>query len=386
MTSYFAKQLFDGATIHNNVRFVVESQRIERLETDCLGQDSADIYLNGLVTAGFIDTQVNGGGGSLFNADTSVTALSNMIAGHSRFGTTSMLPTLITDSSAKMQNAASAIQEAIAQQLPGVAGVHFEGPHLSLPKKGIHPSNHVRPISDKDFALFLRKDLGKVMITVAPETVPADIIKELVSAGVIVSLGHSGADVDCVLKAIDAGARGFTHLFNAMSGLTAREPGLIAAALCDERVTTGLIADLHHVHPYNCQFAFQSIGAERLMLVTDAMAHVGSSINSIPWLDTHIIRHGDKLTLEDGSLAGSCLDMAGAVRNMHQVLNGQLKAVLNMASRVPAGFLGLDHLGQLGVDKHANFVLLDDNIQVQASWINGQQVAGEPLISGLGQD
>lgn len=379
MTSYFAKQLFDGTTVHSNARFAVEDHSIKSLETDCVGQNGADIYLNGLVTAGFIDTQVNGGGGSLFNADTSVAALANMMTGHSQFGTTSMLPTLITDSETKMQSAASAIAEAIAQQLSGVIGVHFEGPHLSLPKKGIHPSNHVRAISDADLALFLRKDLGKVMVTLAPETVPADIISELVRAGVIVSLGHSAADIECVIKAIDAGANGFTHLFNAMSGLTAREPGLIAAALNDDRMTSGLIADLHHVHPYNCQLAFKSIGAERLILVTDAMAHVGSPINSIPWLDTHITRHGDKLTLEDGSLAGSCLDMAGAVRNMVQVLNGQLTSVLNMASQVPARFLGLDHLGELAVNKHANFVLLDDKLQVQASWINGQQVAGESL-------
>lgn len=379
MRSYFTKQLFDGTTLHAGARLVVEGHTIKRVETTDVEQNNTDIYLDGLVTAGFIDTQVNGGGGSLLNSDTSVSALSNMVTGHCQFGTTSMLPTLITDSSTKMQSAALAVADAIEHHMPGVIGIHFEGPHLSVPKKGIHPQNHVRGISDADLALFLRKDIGKVMITVAPENVPTDIIKELVSAGVVVSLGHSGADIDCVINAIDAGATGFTHLFNAMSGLTAREPGLIAAALCDERVTSGLIADLHHVHGYNCQFAFRCIGADRLMLVTDAMAHVGSSVDRIPWLDTQIIRDDDKLTLEDGSLAGSCIDMAAAVRNMHQLLNNQLTAVLNMASRVPARFLGLDYLGELTGDKHANFILLNNKMHVQASWINGQQVAGEPL-------
>jgi len=190
-----------------------------------------------------------------------------------------------------------------------------------------------------------------------------------------VALGHSGADIDTVLAAIDAGASGFTHLFNAMSGLTAREPGMIAAALSDTRVICGLIADLQHVHPYNCKLAFNSIGAKRLMLVTDAMAHVGSSTQTISWHGNIITRHGDKLTLENGDIAGSCLDMAGSVKNMHEIVQGQLEDILNMAAKVPAGFIGLNNIGQLRVGKQADFVLLNEQLKCEACWIKGKQVS-----------
>jgi N-acetylglucosamine-6-phosphate deacetylase len=194
---------------------------------------------------------------------------------------------------------------------------------------------------------------------------------------VIVSLGHSAAKLDTVLAAIDAGATGFTHLFNAMSGLTAREPGMIAAALFDKRVSSGLIVDLHHVAPYNCELAYQCIGASRLMLVTDAMAHVGSNLKTLAWLNSQIVRHGDKLTLEDGSIAGSCLDMASAVRNMCGILSGKmalknaLQASLNMASKAPSNFLELKNKGELKVGNQANFVVLGKHQKMKETWING---------------
>lgn len=379
MTTYFAKHLFDGVKIHDSMLMTVTEGRIVSINGSLGDGSEVDVKLDGLVAAGFIDTQVNGGGGVLFNYQQSPAALQQMMQGHARFGTTSMLPTLITDSNAIMHNAAEAISQAIVQQTLGIVGVHFEGPHLSLPKKGIHSATHVRSMCDSSLATFTRKDLGKVLVTLAPENVPSDIIKDLVDHGVIVALGHSAADIDTVLAAIDAGASGFTHLFNAMSGLTAREPGLIAAALGDKRVTSGLIADLHHVHAYNCKLAYQCIGAKRLMLVTDAMAHVGSDMQSLPWLDSKITLGGDKLTLEDGSLAGSYLNMASAVRNMHSLLNESsdgtsLVNVLNMASQVPANFLGLDDIGQLQAGKKANFVLLDEQLQPQACWINGNKI------------
>lgn len=382
MTAYFAKTLFDGESMHQSVSFQIEDSLIKSLEAnverDALHEDT--ILLDGLVSAGFIDTQVNGGGGVLFNHEQSVDALAKMAAGHAKFGTSAMLPTLITDSSQKMNNAADAVALAVAQKLPSIVGIHFEGPHISLPKKGIHSARHVRSISDAELKTFTRKDIGKVLITVSPGNLPNDIITELVQSGVTVSLGHSSANLETTLQAIDAGAIGFTHLFNAMSGLTAREPGLIAAALNDERVTSGLIADMHHVAPYNCLLAYKCIGPERLMLVTDAMAHVGSDISTLPWLDSTITRHNGKLTLDDGSLAGSCLDMASAVRNMYGCItdskNGEenetvLKNVLNMASKVPATFLGLNKLGSLKLGQQADFVLLDDQFSVKGCWSKG---------------
>jgi N-acetylglucosamine-6-phosphate deacetylase len=265
--------------------------------------------------------------------------------------------------------------------MPGIVGIHFEGPHLSLAKKGIHSAMHVRPVSDADLAVITRKNIGKVLVTIAPENVPPDIIKELVNNGVCVSLGHSGADINTVLKAIDAGALCFTHLFNAMSGLTAREPGMISAALSDKRISAGLIADLHHVHPYNCKLAYQCIGPGRLMLVTDAMAHVGSDMQTLPWLDSTITKAQDKLTLDDGSLAGSCLDMASAVENMFTLLSQGMQSseqqlllsdVLNMASTTPANLVGLTHLGKLMPGYQADFITLSQDFKVNDSWIKGE--------------
>ncbi|GAC16598.1 N-acetylglucosamine-6-phosphate deacetylase [Aliiglaciecola lipolytica] len=372
MTYYHAQRLFNGEHILDNVRLGVENGKICTLESH---PQSTDIPLNGLVSAGFIDTQVNGGGGVLFNQQPTLDALRQMRQAHSLFGTTAMLPTLITDNLDCMQQAANAIAEAIRINEPGILGVHFEGPHLSIPKRGIHSSDEIRPLSDEEMQVFCRQDLGKVMVTVAPENVTPAQISELVSCGVFVALGHSNADIDTVLKAIDAGASGFTHLFNAMSGLTGRNPGMVAAALHEQRVTCGLIADELHVHPYNCRLAFQCKGWQKLMLVTDAMAHVGAEVNTLPWLDTHIIRDGDKLTLPDGTLAGSALDMATAVRNVHKNMGIALEPTLNMASLTPAEFLGCSQMGRLAVGNAADFVLLDEHFVSQGCWIGGVQVA-----------
>ncbi|WP_041246243.1 N-acetylglucosamine-6-phosphate deacetylase [Brumicola nitratireducens] len=387
MTTYFAKRLFDGKRFHDNVYLEVNGDVIGRI-TQASENTAADVILNGLVCAGFIDTQVNGGGGVLFNYAPSLATLLTMMRGHSRYGTTAMLPTIITDSSEVMKAAANAVAEAlIAEALPtgtsGILGIHYEGPHLSNEKRGIHPSSHVRSISDADLATFTRQDTGKVMVTLAPENVSPDIITDLVNQGVVVSLGHSAATVEQALAAIDAGATCTTHLFNAMSGLTAREPGLINIALSDQRLTSGLIVDLHHVHPQNCALAYQCIGAERLMLVTDAMAHVGSDLQTLPWLDSTITRKDGKLTLDNGSLAGSCLDMSSAVRNMYSLLRQQarnhdantlLANVLNMASRVPANLLGIVDRGSLQVGSKADFVLLSDDLHVEGTWACGVKV------------
>jgi N-acetylglucosamine-6-phosphate deacetylase len=382
MTIYFAKQLFDGHAMHNDVHLKVEQGHVTNIRSACQSPWQTDIALEGKVCPGFIDLQVNGGGGVLFNDEQTPEALSKIMQAHAKFGTTAILPTLITDSNNKMNRAADAVCQALQASMPGIVGIHFEGPHLSLAKKGIHSAKQVRPVSDADLSVISRKNIGKVLVTIAPENMSPDIIKELVQSGVYVSLGHSGADIDTVLKAIDAGAHCFTHLFNAMSGLSAREPGMISAALGDKRVSAGLIADLHHVHPYNCKLAYQCIGPKRLMLVTDAMAHVGSDMQTLPWLDSTITKAQNKLTLDDGSLAGSCLDMASAVENMYTLLSEGVQSseeeslindVLNMASTTPANLVGLTHLGKLMPGYQADFITLSQDFKVKDSWINGEQ-------------
>ncbi|MBC3765715.1 N-acetylglucosamine-6-phosphate deacetylase [Neptunicella marina] len=371
--TFIAKQLFDGSQFHDNIAFSVAHGKIDQLGSSV--DSSQATKLDGLVTAGYVDAQVNGGGGVLFNQSPTTEALQKMVQGHATYGTTAMMPTLITDELPVIEAAADAMAQAIAQKMAGIAGVHFEGPHLSTPKRGIHSSDFIRPVSDKELAQYCRQDLGKVIVTVAPENVPADIIKELVANGVKVCLGHSNATSDIVLSALEAGASGFTHLYNAMSPLTSREPGMVGVALNDDNSYCGLIVDHHHLHPISSQLAIKAKGWQHIMLVTDAMAHVGSDIQSLPYLDTEIIRDGDKLTLPNGTLAGSALDMATAVRNCHKDLNLPLEQCLNMASIIPATYLGLqDSQGKLAQGFKADFILLDDNLQVMSTWIGGQSV------------
>lgn len=371
--TYLATSLFDGQHIQQNMLLHCDGGLITRIEPHT-GQ-AFDERLEGLLAAGFIDVQVNGGGGALLNNEPSLATIKTMVKAHGQFGTTAMLPTLITDQISVMYCAADAVAEALVTKVKGIIGMHFEGPHLSQPKKGIHPASHIRSITDKELTQFCRQDLGKVVVTLAPENVSADIIKHLVSVGVKVCLGHSNADSDTVFAAIAAGATGFTHLFNAMSPLTSREPGMVGAALLDEQSYCGLIVDHHHVHPQCCKLAIKTKGANKIMLVTDAMAHVGSQQDSLDYFDTVITRKGDKLTVPDGTLAGSALDMASAVRNTHQDLGVTLADALNMASATPAEFLGLqNHSGRLATGYQADFVLLDDKQHVLASWIAGNKV------------
>ena len=370
---FFAQQLFDGLDWQTNQCLEIEHGKVTRLYAGTAAQ--ADLVLEGLLVPGFIDVQVNGGGGVLFNNQCTVAALQTMSQAHQRYGTTLMLPTLITDAYPVMSAAADAMSEAISQQMPGVCGIHFEGPHLSAPKKGIHPQSHIRTISDKELALFTRQDLGKVIITVAPENVPVDVIADLVRQGVRVCLGHSNARAEQVEAALTAGASGFTHLYNAMSPLTSREAGMVGIALLDDAAFCGLIVDHHHVSQASSKLAIKAKGWQKIMLVTDAMSHVGSEQAVERFLDMEITRQGDKLTIADGTLAGSALDMASAVRNVHLDLQLPLQQSLQMASLTPAHFLGLEQqYGRIASGFAADWVLLDKQLQVNSTWIGGQQV------------
>lgn len=334
---------------------------------------------------GFIDLQVNGGGGRLFNRETDIQTLIDMTQSHRQFGTTAMLPTLITDQFSVMQQSAEVIAQAMAEELPGILGVHFEGPFLSKDKKGIHPQDCIRSISDKELALLTRQDLGKVLVTLAPENVPTDIIAELVQHGVKVCLGHSNASYDQAIAAIEAGADGFTHLYNAMSAMTSREPGMVGAALTRSDTFAGLIVDHQHVHPQMSELAINSKGENNIFLVTDAMGHVGYESHELPYFDTIITRHDNKLTVPDGTLAGSCLDMLQAVNNVNQDLGFSLEQAIMMASSSPAHYLGVaDKLGQLHPGMQADFILTDSHMKIESVYVAGQPLFNRALLNQRG--
>ncbi|MCC5853353.1 MAG: N-acetylglucosamine-6-phosphate deacetylase [Alkalimonas sp.] len=361
-------QLFDGEQWHRNVAVQLELGRIHSI-TPC---DPATVN-SGTLVPGFIDVQVNGGGGALLNTAPNLSSLGTIFKAHTQFGTTAMLPTVITDNLDTMQQAADAVAAALKQQLPGIVGIHFEGPHLSVPKKGVHPAHHIRPLSADELALYQRQDLGIRMVTVAPETIAPEQIQQLADAGVIVFLGHSNADAATVQAALAAGATGFTHLYNAMSPLTSREPGMVGVALADRSSWCGIILDGYHMDPIAAQVALAAKPKGKLLLVTDAMSPVGTTDTEFAFFEGKVIRQGNKLTNEAGSLAGSVLDMAAAVRYAVQELQLELGEALRMASLYPAQAIGCaDKRGKLLPGFWADMVLLDDQLNCQQSWWQGQ--------------
>jgi N-acetylglucosamine-6-phosphate deacetylase len=374
MQRFFAENMFDGETIKQNQMITVENGTIHSIESFQFPGDATQ--LSGLVAPGFVDVQVNGGGGVLFNNQPSLDTLITMSRAHQQFGSTAILPTLITDDLATMQLAASAVASAIAQNVKGIVGIHFEGPHLSQPKKGIHPTQHIREISPQEMAIFKRTDLGLVCVTLAPENVSVELVQELVQAKVKVCLGHSNASAAQTFAALQAGAQGFTHLFNAMSPLQSREAGMVGAALLDATSYCGLIVDNEHVDISSCQLAIKCKTPERIMLVTDAMSHVGSEQTELQFAGMKINRQGNKLTIEGGRLAGSALDMASAVRNSVQDLHCTIQEAIKMASTTPATFLDLhQQKGYLAPGFDADWVVLSDQYYVNATYIAGEQVS-----------
>ena len=373
-----AEALVNGRLLHDREfvtgrALVIEAGRIEAIvDQDDLDGVLRTVDLQGrMLVPGFIDTQVNGGGDRLFNDDPSVETIAAIGTAHRRFGTTGFLPTLISDDAAKIEAAMEAARAAIAQGIPGVLGVHIEGPFLNVEKKGIHDASKLRPISDAEVALLSRSIGGKTIVTLAPEKVPSESIRRLADAGVIVCAGHTNASADCIAEALRNGLRGFTHLFNAMSQMTAREPGVVGAALYDEDSWCGLIVDGHHVDPKVLKLALRTTRLSRFMLVSDAMPSVGGR-KSFTLGGEAISVVGGKCVNADGTLAGSDLDMASAVRNAVSMLGVDLADAVAMASGNPATFLGLeDELGRIAPGYRANLVLLDEGMQVVESWVGG---------------
>jgi N-acetylglucosamine-6-phosphate deacetylase len=371
-------RVFDGHRLVDGHAVVIERERIAAVVP--LADLPASVErkrLDGLLAPGFIDVQVNGGGGVLFNETRSADAIHKIGAAHRTYGTTGYLPTFITDSRERMAEAIEAAREALARGVPGALGIHLEGPFLNPERRGVHDPALMRPFEEADLSLMTSLRAGITHVTLAPEMVPPDTVRRLAEAGVIVSAGHTRAAYSTVREACQAGLRGFTHLFNAMPPLAGREPGVVGAALDGGDTWCGLIVDGHHVDDASLRIAIASKGWERMMLVTDAMPPVGSDITQFDLLGTTVFRAGGRLTTADGTLAGSDLTMAGAVRNAVIRLALPVTSALAMASRIPAMFLRLDHeLGRIAPGYRANLVLLDDELAVRDTWIEGLEPGG----------
>lgn len=371
-----ADTIFDGARLHRGCAVAIDGARI--IGVVPRRAVPADLPVHDLpagqwLAPGFVDLQVNGGGDVLFNDMPSVDGIAAIVRAHRQFGTTALLPTLISDTPAKMRAARAAVQQAMALE-PGVIGIHFEGPFLSPERAGVHDRAMFRAPAAEDVALLSGLRGGASLVTLAPERVPSGFLAQLAARGARVALGHSEASYAETRAALAEGLTGFTHLFNAMRPMASCEPGPIAAALEEPRASYGLIVDGEHVAPAMLGLALRGRGNP--FLVTDAMPPVGGSRQDFMLLGQPVTVRDGRCTTATGSLAGSVLDMAAAVRNCVRLLGLPLPDALRLASAAPAAFLGVDdRLGHLMPGRRADLVALDpDTVRVGAVWVAGTAV------------
>jgi N-acetylglucosamine-6-phosphate deacetylase len=373
-------RIFDGEDWHDGKALLVSNGTVEAIvPTTAVPADAETVDLpGGFLAPGFVDLQVNGGGGVMLNDDPSVETIRRICAAHAPFGTTALLPTLITDTPEMTTATLEAGAAAARGKVPGFLGLHLEGPHLSISRKGAHDPELIRPMekADRDRLVNARTSMPVLMTTVAPETVTPQQIASLAGAGIVVSLGHSDAGFATASAAVEAGARQMTHLFNAMSQLQHREPGMVGTALDRGEISAGLIADGFHVDRHAIAIALRAKrGPGRIFLVTDAMATIGTDMTEFTLNGRTIRREGGRLTLADGTLAGADLDMISAVRFMHHEIGLPLEEALRMASLYPAEAVAQDHrLGRIGEGRPASFVHLSDTLEISNVWIEGKRV------------
>lgn len=326
----------------------------------------------GTLLPGFIDVQVNGGGGVLFNESPTVEGLQAIGAAHARFGTTGFMPTIISTDLASLANAVAAVDQAMATGVPGVLGIHIEGPYLSPKRRGIHNPKEFPALDEAAITVLSSLKRGKTMVTLAPDAVAPEMVAKLCKAGVLVCIGHTDASYEQVEAALKAGASGFTHLFNAMSPLGTRAPGVVGAALDDRASWCGIIGDGHHVHPAALRVAYACRGADKLMLVTDAMPPVGSDAPTFTLQGRTIRVENGCCYGPDGTLAGSATDMATIFRNALKFFDIDVAIASRLASRNAAAFLEMQNeIGAIAPGARADFVLLSDTFDVRQTWIGG---------------
>ena len=372
-----ADHIFDSHTLHRHKALLIDGEMIAGILP--VSELDRAISVRALppgswLAPGFIDTQVNGGGDVLFNAEPTAAAIERIVAAHRRSGTTGMLLTLISDTPGQMRSAREAVHKATASD-SGLIGIHFEGPFLSREKPGVHDPRMLRAPSPAELDLLTSPAPFPVLVTLAPEVMPMGCISRLAAATVRVAIGHSMATYAQTRQALDEGATGFTHVFNAMRPLASREPGPIAVALEATGVWLGMIVDGVHVHPAMLRLALRGMGNP--MLVSDAMPPVGGRKATFVLAAQPIVRKDDSCVRHDGTLAGTALNMAKAVRNCVRMLDVPLTSALRFASTEPANFLGLgDRFGRLLPGYRADLVAFRaDTIEVLETWIAGRACA-----------
>src|SRR5690242_9266259 len=370
-----ADRVFDGHAWHAESGVLIRDGRIVGLASRGelpSGWPETRLPAGVFLAPGFIDLQVNGGGGVLLNDQPTANGMRAIARAHRRYGTTACLPTLITDAREQMRTAIAAARSIAGRD--GIHGLHLEGPFISPKRPGVHRIDQIaQPTSGDLEALCDLAGTGRSLVTLAPECVPAGFVRRLSTSGVRVSVGHSEAPADVVMQAVEDGMTGVTHLFNAMPPLSARAPGIVGVALAEPRLIAGLILDGLHVDPVSARAAFAAKGADRIALVTDAMPTVGTSLDRFDLVGRAIKLVDGRLTTEEGTLAGAHLDMVSAVRNAVRLANVSLEDALRAASLTPAQFLGIEkERGAIIPGARADLVALTDKLMVAATWIEGE--------------
>ncbi len=367
-----AQRIFDGNDMRGPASVEISHGRIKGVVFGETAGATIQLPRDVILAPGFIDVQVNGGGGVLLNDQPNDSGVRRIAEAHRGGGTTGCLPTLITDRTEVLEQLAEAAEACL--KIPGVLGIHLEGPALNRARKGIHPESEIRVPNGRDLeAIRSFGGRGRSLVTLAPECVPGAMIDELIGAGLRIAAGHSEATALEAAQAAGRGVTGVTHLFNAMSQLGARKPGLVGAALSDNRLFAGIICDGIHVDATALRIALRCKGRDRLMLVTDAMPLVGTNETQFRLQGRPITLHDNRLTGPDGTLAGAHLTMIEAVRNATALLDVPLADALIMASRTPAAFLGLEsELGRIAPGYRADLVAFNENFEVVGTWVGGQ--------------
>jgi N-acetylglucosamine-6-phosphate deacetylase len=375
--------MFDGERLHDDCALVVEDASIAaltRFEDRPRGGEAIDLG-GGVLAPGFIDWQINGGGGVLFNAEPTVEGIAAIAAAHRRAGVTGFLPTVVTDAPRVLIEALAAAREA-QNRVPGALGLHVEGPFIDPRRKGVHPAEFIRPMLEEDADALIAARAGVMVVTLAPASVPLERVARLARAGIVVSLGHSDASAEEAEAVFDAGASAVTHLYNAMSQLSSRAPGVVGAALADPRVICGLIADGEHAYPAAYRTAIAAKGARGVALVSDAMSPAGGGPDTFELQGRRIKRVGRKLVTEDGALAGAAITMRDAVDYVVHTLKIPLADALMMATLTPARLIGIDdRIGRLAPGYRADLVHLTDDLQAAEVWAGGCRLDAAAKLS-----
>jgi N-acetylglucosamine-6-phosphate deacetylase len=377
--SFVGATIFDGFNRHLNSALIIMNGKVVEIIPEEKVDPSTDqiVLAGGLLTPGFVDLQVNGGGGVLFNDNPSLENLKTICEAHAKLGTTSIMPTLISDSPEVQKQAISVIIDALYYPIKGLVGLHLEGPHLAVARKGAHEERFIRPMKELD-CLELESLANKVrnlMLTIAPEAVSPQQITRLSNAGAVISLGHTDCTFNQAADAVDAGATCATHLFNAMSPFGSREPGLVGAVLNSGKLFSGIIADGFHVNKISINLALQAKKAPgALFLVSDSMSTVGSEQTHFFLNDRLITRSQGKLILEDGALAGADISLSDAVRYMVNEVGILQDDAIRMASLIPAKVLGMEsEIGCLVPDAQADFLWMKNDLEIEKVWVGGRE-------------